>query len=776
MRARKLLVSCCLVYLLELYLTSASALAQDTSKELLIKTTKLTPELVVAAAKLGKERTVPAKANSDIFKLIAEICGTANARRYYLPVFLSANAGNEDIRSGKTILTKDSTLVFPACLYADEQLATVKASSTRVEWGKLTPTTARTLQDALRKMEPSPAAPTQSTKWIASASTTTALEDVPNADWGGQLIGFDHLNKRIPRKLAQQGPAIVAGFDSARILDPAANEQYKKLLKGSLAADATSLDSTLILNSIAFERTARAQDVRASNQTTDFNRLPTGSSVVTSDFAPGGYHLTLKEGADVKAAAKEIFASLPPTASAVGQLSQFTPYFAEPLSGDAGDCAAGAARIWPIDLDELKTVVEARKRIGKMPLTGRLLILDTGFPRGQVGTAPFDKNFFHPSPRDDDPLRERFLWTVARPPEYFNENSENASHGVGVLALALGGAELLREGWLWQHLNTEGGFIVDLMGYQRLPGNKLGVDANAVTRSLSGTGWGQADIVSVNLSLKFNIETMEEAPDFTGYFDGQQQVLFVMAAGNDGSDVVGIIPAQWGGTSKRNVLTVGAVSSDNKYWPKSNKSRSFVDIGAPGCAVPTLSWNSALEKFEPVVLSGTSFSAPLASFASNLLQEFTAGARRKARILSSGRFSSDLRETTRSSRVLDIPTALATPFDVVRMGDGKMRLGRITWAPGRTLCNVPFVQSNFAQVHRTNIPERVSVVRKIGPNSQGAIDFPPDCTLARGQLSSIGFQEAVASADGLGLGAAETLDIRNIESITFCDNCDLWQP
>ncbi|WKA29818.1 S8/S53 family peptidase [Bradyrhizobium roseum] len=773
MRARKLLVSCCIISLLGL--CSPSALGQDTSKDLLIKTKKLTPELVVAAAKLGKERMIPAKANSDILKLIAEICGTANARRYYLPVFLSANAGNEDIRSGKTILTKDATLVFPACLYADEQLATAKASNTRIEWGKLTPTTARTLQDAMRKTEPSAAALPKSTKWIASASTTAALEDVSSTNWGGQLIGYEHLNKTIPKKLVQQGPAIVAGFDSGRILDPGASEQYKKLLKGSLATDATSLDSNLILNSTAFERIARAQDIRASNQTTDFSRLPTGSSVVTSDFAPGGYQLTLKEGTDVKAAAKEIFAALPPTGSAVGQLSKFTPYFAEPLSGGAGDCTPGAAKKWPIDLDELKTVLEARKRIGKMPLTGRLLILDTGFPRGKVGTAPFSQNFFHPSPRDDDPLRERFLWTVARPPEYFNENSENASHGVGVLALALGGTQLLDEGWLWQYIDTQGGFIVDLMGYQRIPGNKLGVDANAVTRSLSGTGWGQADIVSVNLSLKFNIETMEEAPDFSGYFNEQQQVLFVIAAGNDGADVVGIIPAQWGGTSKRNVLTVGAVSSDNRYWAKSNKSQSFVDIGAPGCAVPTLSWNSTSQKFEPVVLSGTSFSAPLASFASNLLQEFTAGARRKARILSSGRFSSDLRKTTRSSRVLDIPAALATPFDVVRMGDGKMRLGRITWAPGRTLCNVPFVQNSFAQVHRTDTPDEVSVVRKIGPTNQGAIDFP-NCTLASGQLSSIGFQEAVASDDGLRLGPAETLDFRNLESITFCDNCDLWQP
>ncbi|MEN3347109.1 MAG: hypothetical protein V7632_744 [Bradyrhizobium sp.] len=767
------LASCCLALLLG---PCARSPAQDASGGLLIQTTKLTPELVVAAAKFGKERVIPAKAKADVLKLIAETCGTANVRRYYLPVFLSANAGNDDIRAGRTILTKDATLVFPGCLYADEQLATVKASSAGVEWGKPTPTTGRALQEAIRKTQPSNPAGSKSTKWIASVDATAALDDRSDVSWAGQLVGYDHLNKPLPGKLSKQGPTIVAQFDSGRFLDSGASEQYKKILKGSLATDAISLDSNLIQKSTTLERILRAQDVHASNQATDFSRLPTGSSVVTSDFAPGAYQLTLRDGVDARSAAREIFAALPPTAAAVGEVSRFTPYFAEPLGGHDDDCTAGPARKWPIDLDELKLVLEARKRIGQMPETGRLLILDTGFPRGQVGTLPFDQTFFYPSPHDDDPQRERFLWTTARPPEYFNDNSENASHGVGVLVLALGGAELQSEGLLTGNIATQGGFIVDLMGYQRLPGNKLGVDANAVTRSLSGTGWGQADIVTVNLSLKFNIDTMEEAPDFSGYFNDQPQVLFVVAAGNDAADVAGIIPAQWGGTAKKNVLTVGAVSADNKYWVKSNRSKSFVDIGAPGCAVPTLFWNSANQKFEKVVLSGTSFSAPLASFASNLLQEFSPGARRKARILSSGRFSDDLRDKTRSARMLDIPVALATPFDVVRTGDGKLRLGRISWAPGRTFCNVPFVQSNFAQVHRTSSPNQISAVRKISSPLQGSVDVQ-DCALVPGQLNDISFQEAVTDADGkLKLGAVEQLDVRNLESITFCDNCDLWQP
>ncbi|MCK1652977.1 S8/S53 family peptidase [Bradyrhizobium sp. 149] len=768
-------------------LSAPCALAQSPPVNLLIQTKKLTPELVVAVAKWGQEKSIPAKAGTDVIQLVSQQCGTANARRYYLPVFLSANASNPEIKSGKLVLTKEATLVFPACLYANEKLALVPVSETGVDWTKPTPVQSSTLQEVLRTYQESAKSKPQSTKskpsapnkWIPilGSSTGFIFDPVENSDastWGAQTIDYDFLVKGKPTAKAapNTGPILVARTDSDHLANNSINDQYQKVLKDALKYDVSTVEPRLVQGSAGLEKMLRAQDVLDFNDIKGFKNIPTGASLVTSDFAPGAYPITLKEGSDVKVAAREIFTSAPRSTAAIGQLNNISPYFAEPLGGDDKECKPGPSDTWPVNLEELQTVLRLRKAIGAMPSTGLLLVLDTGFPRGQVDTAPFTKMFFYPSPQDDDPAREPYLWSVTRPPEYFNDNSENASHGVGVLALALGGLGVLKQNMLASNVETQGKLILDLMAYQRLAGNKLGVAAEAVTRSLSGTGWGRADILTVNLSLKFDLENLEEAPDFNGYLALQNQVLFVLAAGNDGEDAANVVPARWGGVANKNVITVGAIGADNNFWKKSNKSSAFVDIAAPGCAVPTTYWNPSTKKFDEVVLSGTSFAAPLVSFTSNLLREYASGARRKARILASGRYFPDLQTVTRSSRALDIPTALATPFDVVRTSAGKLRFGRVKWLPGKTLCGTPFTQGTFAQVHRmSDQQDKVSVVKKQGALASGALDLKT-CDLANGQLDAIPFEEAQLGDNGLSYAPAEPIDIRSVESITFCESCE----
>src|SRR5262245_49589696 len=94
---------------------------QSTRNDLVIGLTQLRRELVVAVAKVGAERSVQMPAGTDIFKLITQYCGSANARRYYLPLFLAANAANPDIKSGKTVTTQDALFAIPACVFADEK-------------------------------------------------------------------------------------------------------------------------------------------------------------------------------------------------------------------------------------------------------------------------------------------------------------------------------------------------------------------------------------------------------------------------------------------------------------------------------------------------------------------------------------------------------------------------------------------------------------------------------------------------------------------------------
>src|ERR1700730_1932166 len=171
---------------------------------------------------------------------------------------------------------------------------------------------------------------------------------------------------------------------------------------------------------------------------------------------------------------------------------------------------------------------------------------------------------------------------------------------------------------------------------------ELSVNGEAAIQSLSGASWGQAPVAGVNLSLQFSTEYASE--NHNGVLTIHPTVLYVFAAGNDTKNisVEAIQPADWGGHQNDNAITVGAANPDGSYWIRSNWGTSAVDLAAPGCAVPSLGWNSVTSNFKDVRLSGTSVAAPLVSFAGNLLRDLIEPARIKSRILSSGRYFSSL--------------------------------------------------------------------------------------------------------------------------------------
>jgi hypothetical protein len=94
----------------------------------------LTPEVVNYVAKMGQPRIVSTPPNTDILKLISDNCGSANARRSYLPLFLAANAENEDIRQKRYVTTQAADFILPACLYAQEAATTVTTTNTGPQW------------------------------------------------------------------------------------------------------------------------------------------------------------------------------------------------------------------------------------------------------------------------------------------------------------------------------------------------------------------------------------------------------------------------------------------------------------------------------------------------------------------------------------------------------------------------------------------------------------------------------------------------------------------
>lgn len=91
--------------LLQQQILPSIAAAQTGARDLIVGINQLTREVVLAIAKFGEDRAVPVPAQTDILKVISDYCGSANARRDYLSVFLAENAGNEEIRLGKTVIS-----------------------------------------------------------------------------------------------------------------------------------------------------------------------------------------------------------------------------------------------------------------------------------------------------------------------------------------------------------------------------------------------------------------------------------------------------------------------------------------------------------------------------------------------------------------------------------------------------------------------------------------------------------------------------------------------
>jgi subtilisin family serine protease len=537
----------------------------------------------------------------------------------------------------------------------------------------------------------------------------------------------------------------------------------------------------------------RTQDVQALNGINNFRRLPSGSFVVASDLAPNRFSFPLAAGANPQEALIEVLKIVrhnDPQAAGFAA-SDYKPIFATPLTIDTeAECRNDDKKPWPYDHSELQKVLRLRALIGS-PIAGRQVILDTGFPPAGISKDPFRPELFvkrrvEPDDTDENP----YLWSTSYPPVYHLDGYEHSDHGVSVVTLALGGIDALREGVLSGAVDLRNGIVLSMMGYVLDEKSKqLALDGNGVLQTLATSNSGRQPVKVVNLSLSLRIRAGENAEETV---QSRQRILFVFAAGNGGVDLrrITVEPASWGGEKGRNVITVGAITPSSTLATFSNYGKTRVDIGAPGCAVPTLVWNNTKKSFDLAKLNGTSLAAPLTSFAASLLgtADYDEGGAMKARILASGRYSAKLEEKVRSKRMLDIATAVAYPFDVVRWHDGTIRYGRVNWPESRAVCSTPLtrrehpvdgqrrpLQLNFSGPHST-------VVRWVleGTNRTDLEFDDGGCALERGELPDITFQEAAQANDSLDLSEKQLLlkfsgtGEPTVDSITFCDVCYSW--
>ncbi len=161
------------------FISTLTAAQDNGGGNLIIRTNKLSPELVTAVTKVGEERLVSAPAKSDIFKIISDSCGAANARRYYLALFLAANADNAELRAGKTVISQPATLRVPACLFAEDKPAAILTADNGPQWG-----TPIEITEYLPELLPPTGRPGVPIRWTSKSPPSMLVECTPKVRHG----------------------------------------------------------------------------------------------------------------------------------------------------------------------------------------------------------------------------------------------------------------------------------------------------------------------------------------------------------------------------------------------------------------------------------------------------------------------------------------------------------------------------------------------------------------------------------------------------------------
>ncbi len=173
----------------------------------------------------------------------------------------------------------------------------------------------------------------------------------------------------------------------------------------------------------------------------------------------------------------------------------------------------------------------------------------------------------------------------------------------------------------------------------------------------------------VNLSVK----TATPIPDIKAALGPNENVLFVVAAGNDDGDLdtpgTQVFPAEYGGDDQSNLLSVGSVEPDKTKAPFSNWGSKSIDIATEGCEIPVVSYDVAGSHFVLQSSNGTSLSAAIVSFAAALVKAESPDMTPreiKRRILSSATLNSAESKHVRDGRTLDIVKAVSMHEDLVQ--------------------------------------------------------------------------------------------------------------
>jgi hypothetical protein len=413
----------------------------------------------------------------------------------------------------------------------------------------------------------------------------------------------------------------------------------------------------------------------------------------TTAVAPG--LIEILEHTTSPAAAAAVFANMVSAPKPPKRGAQEFDYVQFVTANDAGGkhgCVEAPGDPPPFDVALLKTrfAVEMLAAGKYVPnLTPALVgVIDSGI--SGVDTGVFAARFLHANPKelngtlgdDDDLPKNGFIDDVygmnfnggpAGGSVVYYGADPDGEHGTKVGTLVLGGQDWVQA---WDSKAAPWAQLT-IINYSDSTAPHP-VDAIHLANAIDYLLAEDARVVNMSLSNRQPLEPVRAA------IRGSRRALFVVAAGNTaagGQDIAinTVYPASDGGESGHLwpvVLTVGAHNRDKTWSGFSNYSKKFVDLLAPGCAVPTLDTQGKATKE-----NGTSIATAITSFAAGLIGALgeTDARNLKIRLLISVDVDTDLEDRVRSSGRLNIVKAVSLSNDVVeQIGGGQTYLfGRL---------------------------------------------------------------------------------------------------
>ncbi|WP_293643114.1 S8/S53 family peptidase [Sphingopyxis sp. RIFCSPHIGHO2_12_FULL_65_19] len=497
----------------------------------------------------------------------------------------------------------------------------------------------------------------------------------------GTTLTFPYCLSFEARPVALASPSVSAMFAAARLpLDAKALQDTAEGGKAIEARELSSLASADLAGNLdlflaanrGFTATEYARRFAFDNPDVQFTKMQKGAEI-RFPSAPQRATVPLRSGFDARSGTDALQAVAASDGATIVTAAAEVAQLISNLEVSPADCpGADGNPDWPIPQAAFREAL-AINRAGSdhavLP-PQNVLIVDTGYFPGMTG--PAIPAAFHGRMRGIDPrslYREIGVNTASRVDDPTPlAGLPHASHGGEVAATLLGGRFLDRTDHA-AHLpkvvfasvaqSSAGGPFLDVGAIMRAYRHAVGSKIPVINTSLSATS--QRD------DFEFTLKALGD------------QALLVTAAGNVSGPPQEFVPGSpyWPGALGGNplgaapatVISVGAHDPEGRLLAFSREGEAHVDLLAPGCRIPTYSFDPASGAVTDVLRSGTSYAAPIVSMvAAKLSAEGLAPAAIKDRLIVSADVDERLHARVWSGGRLNIAKALSISHDFVEYG------------------------------------------------------------------------------------------------------------